>query len=159
MVAMLTGKALATPNARCLACRGTLASFSSWNQILAKLENFLGQHPRLMWAHSFIDLYFFDLPSTFNCQDFWVVREFVGHLEAKDDEIKVLDLVAGEVFSFPLDLGEFGARTFEQTLVAAQQFELEAGPSIAPTWRIRVALDSDFVLSVRIEFFKMISIS
>lgn len=159
MVAMLTAKTIATPNARILARSLELDSFYQWNLELSKIEAFIAERPRLMKANSFVDWYFFSPPNQMTSKKMWVSCEITGHVEVDQKEFHILDLDHGEVFDFNFDLGESGSRQLDELFMAAQQFVQHISAPIAPTWRARLEIGNDSELEVRVQFFKLISIS
>lgn len=156
---MLAAKLITSPPARVLARRVAYEKRSLWLQSLFELDSWLDRHPRLMRAHHFIDLYFFSRPQDEPMPQFWVAREITGHIEINQEDMALTDLESGEIWQFPLEAGQLFELDWEQWDIAAMTLSQQISGEIAPTWRIRLGWEGQRLISISLEFFKMISIS
>jgi len=156
---MLTAKLIPSPAARVIAKRCSFADRAHWPEAFYGLETWIDHHPRLMRAHKYIDLYFFSRPNEEPQDQFWVAREVTGHVEINEPDMAITDLESGEVWQYPLEAGKYFQLDWSQWDIAAKAISQEVPGDYAPTWRIRIGWEEQQLISISLEFFRMISIS
>ncbi len=134
-----------TPNCRLLYLK-TSGQCLEWNEMEARLVQFLSIHPKLRLANDLTYLYFFQPPQAQVASEtlFWVGKEIIGLPQKNLGEFEMTDLQAGHAFRFPLnaqDIHFFYPEKLVHLYETAKLSLEKASFVLADTWRIVVQED------------------
>jgi hypothetical protein len=147
-----------TPNSRYLHL--TSHGFSKdWMGLIAKVNAFIGQQPKLSFASEANLLYFFESPDNdhFFESISWIGKEIIGmpQIDSSGD-FKVFDLDRGQSYRFKLNIDEDKTLLFPDRLTKffqkAKESLMKNGIEPVSTWRV-VIFDENKEGSLKIDVF------
>ncbi len=142
---MMKWEEIKTPNSRLLYIK-TSGQMLEWNELEARLTQFISVNAKLRLANDQTYLYFFQAMETQISQEalFWVGKEVIGLPQKDEGQIEMTDLQAGMAFRFPLtpqDIHFFYPEKLANIYETAKLSLKKASFTIADTWRIVIQED------------------